>query len=138
MLLFSGHSRPDPRNACALAVAGADAGPRQKMRMSFHAPSSRASPFRAPRLIVAGRARHGGFLDSTHLSRLASAGTLLAAITSSLLVIPERADAQGFTVGIQFGLATGSSACWVAIGDVSGDGMPDLAVANAGSAHAPP
>jgi hypothetical protein len=56
---------------------------------------------------------------------------------SLLLVMPERANAQGFTVGVQFDLATGSSARWVAIGDMSGDGMSDLVVANAGSAHAP-
>jgi hypothetical protein len=46
---------------------------------------------------------------------------------------PTSSAAQAFTVGVRLEFATGNGPSSVAIGDVNGDGKPDLAVANASS-----
>ena len=45
----------------------------------------------------------------------------------------QSAALQPFTVGTKFDLATAGSPSVVAIGDLNGDGKPDLVVANTGS-----
>src|SRR5262245_2690660 len=48
--------------------------------------------------------------------------------------LPRGAAAQAFTFGVRLDFATGTFPYSVAIGDVNGDGKPDLVVANYGSA----
>ena len=45
--------------------------------------------------------------------------------------LPRAVAAQAFSVGVTLDFATGSGPFSVAIGDVNGDGQPDLVVANA-------
>ncbi len=72
-------------------------------------------------------------LASTNLrtrdARIAAAlicGALLLTLAAGF----RSASAQAFNVGVRLDFATGTNPYSVAIGDVSGDGRPDLAVAN--------
>src|SRR2546426_310034 len=59
---------------------------------------------------------------------------LLACAVWLMLLRAGPATAQGFSVGVRLDFATGSGPVSVAIGDLNGDGKPDLAVANINSA----
>src|SRR2546426_6605533 len=59
---------------------------------------------------------------------------LLACAVWLMLLRAGPATAQGFSVGVRLDFATGSGPVSVAIGDLNGDGKPDLAVANLNSA----
>lgn len=56
--------------------------------------------------------------------------TLFAIAALALALQPGRASAEAFNVGVRFDLPVGASTQSVAIGDVNGDGEPDLAAAN--------
>jgi len=68
-----------------------------------------------------------------HSRRIGLGAALLAAVVLSLAFQASPSLAQAFTVGVRVDFATGTNSLSVAIGDVSGDGRPDLAVANYGS-----
>src|SRR5205809_580091 len=55
---------------------------------------------------------------------------LLACAVWLMLLWAGPATAQGFSVGVRLDFATGAGPYWAAIGDLNGDGKPDLAVAN--------
>ncbi len=66
-----------------------------------------------------------------HRWRVGSLSASLMVLGCLLMVAwPEMSPAQNFTVGVRLDYATGAAPLVVAIGDVSGDGNPDLAVAN--------
>ena len=59
--------------------------------------------------------------------------TLLFVLAALAGLLPGTAVAQGFSLGVRVDFPTGVDPTSVAIGDLNGDGKPDLAVANYGA-----
>ena len=93
-------------------------------------PRTRVAPSLGVNSMRATRNRpHPAFL-ATSWRRRTSAVSLLALF---VLVASAPASALDFSVGVSLDFPTGTNPRSVAIGDVNGDGQPDLAVANGGS-----
>src|SRR6266516_1141144 len=106
------------------------------MRRSISSPPSASPPRSVPDLANSAARRlpcDGSRPNSEHRRGVALPAALLACAAWLMLLRASPATAQGFRVGVELDFATGTDPRSVAIGDLNGDGKPDLAVANLNS-----